>query len=225
MVTHAQIGTVIPNPRFNFHTSHISPIPKSPTIALFDPNWRVAMYDEYNALVKNNTWILVPKPPNANVFSLCGCLDISIMLVDLRVGTRLDLLPMAALTGMFMSQNKCTLELLDKDHMANCNPTRMPIDTESKLDSNGDLIFDPTLYRSLEGVSQDAKRITQLVETIRVNGCWETQYTEFESDDNEVTVADIAVPYERMKHLLYEPLNFEGYMSAIEKDGEKYQDT
>ncbi|GJZ62271.1 ribonuclease H-like domain-containing protein [Tanacetum coccineum] len=25
------------------------------------------MYDEYNTLVKNSTWILVPKPPNANV--------------------------------------------------------------------------------------------------------------------------------------------------------------
>ncbi|GJY20784.1 ribonuclease H-like domain-containing protein [Tanacetum coccineum] len=47
--------------------SHVSPLPKSPSIALSDPNWRIAMYDEYNALVKNNTWILVPKPPNANV--------------------------------------------------------------------------------------------------------------------------------------------------------------
>nr|GFA42266.1 ribonuclease H-like domain-containing protein [Tanacetum cinerariifolium] len=28
---------------------------------------RVAMYDEYNALVKNSTWMLVSKPPNANV--------------------------------------------------------------------------------------------------------------------------------------------------------------
>ncbi|GJY75003.1 ribonuclease H-like domain-containing protein [Tanacetum coccineum] len=68
--TRAQVGTVKPNPRFNFHTSHISPLPKSPSISLYDPNWRVAMYDEYNALVKNNTWILVPKPPNANVVGI-----------------------------------------------------------------------------------------------------------------------------------------------------------
>ncbi|GKC97783.1 ribonuclease H-like domain-containing protein [Tanacetum coccineum] len=67
MVMRAQIGTVKPNPRFNFHMSHISPLLKSPSIALSDPNWRVAMYDEYNALVKNNTWIPVPTPPNANV--------------------------------------------------------------------------------------------------------------------------------------------------------------
>nr|GEY63886.1 ribonuclease H-like domain-containing protein [Tanacetum cinerariifolium] len=32
-----------------------------------DPNWLAAMYDEYNALVKNITWMLVQKPPNANV--------------------------------------------------------------------------------------------------------------------------------------------------------------
>lgn len=38
-------------------------------------------------------------------------------------------------------------------------------------------------------------RITQLVETVQVNGCWETQHKEFDMDDNEVTVADIAVPY------------------------------
>nr|GFA22461.1 ribonuclease H-like domain-containing protein [Tanacetum cinerariifolium] len=50
--------------------SHIYPLPKSPSIALSDPNWRAAMYDEYNALVKNSNWMLVPKPPNANVVSI-----------------------------------------------------------------------------------------------------------------------------------------------------------
>ncbi|GKE80340.1 ribonuclease H-like domain-containing protein, partial [Tanacetum coccineum] len=43
------------------------PLPKSPSISLSDPHWRDAMYDEYNALIKNGTWILVPKPPNVNV--------------------------------------------------------------------------------------------------------------------------------------------------------------
>ncbi|GKD30348.1 ribonuclease H-like domain-containing protein [Tanacetum coccineum] len=67
MFTYAQVGTVKPNSHFNFHMSHISPLPKSPSIALSDPNWRAAMYAEYNALVKNSTWMLVLKPPNANV--------------------------------------------------------------------------------------------------------------------------------------------------------------
>ncbi|GJU76796.1 ribonuclease H-like domain-containing protein [Tanacetum coccineum] len=75
MVTRVQVGTVKPNPRFHGHTSYISlisPIPKSPSVALSDPNCRDAMYDEYNALIKNNTWVLVPKPPNVNVvWSMC----------------------------------------------------------------------------------------------------------------------------------------------------------
>ncbi|GJY77346.1 ribonuclease H-like domain-containing protein [Tanacetum coccineum] len=32
-----------------------------------DPNWCNAMYDEYNALVKNGTWILVPRPSDVNL--------------------------------------------------------------------------------------------------------------------------------------------------------------
>nr|GEW47977.1 ribonuclease H-like domain-containing protein [Tanacetum cinerariifolium] len=39
---------------------------KSPSVALSDPYWRDTMYDEYNALIKNGTWILVPKPTNVN---------------------------------------------------------------------------------------------------------------------------------------------------------------
>nr|GEV90483.1 ribonuclease H-like domain-containing protein [Tanacetum cinerariifolium] len=36
--------------------------------------------------------------------------------------------------------------------MATCNPSRTPIDTESKLKSDGDSVSDPTVYRSLAGV-------------------------------------------------------------------------
>nr|GEZ81609.1 ribonuclease H-like domain-containing protein [Tanacetum cinerariifolium] len=54
-------------------------------------------------------------------------------------------------TSMFLSQKKYALELLDRPHMANYNPTRMPVDTESKLGYDDDLISDPTLYRSLAG--------------------------------------------------------------------------
>ncbi|GJW02424.1 ribonuclease H-like domain-containing protein [Tanacetum coccineum] len=47
--------------------SHISPVPKSPSLALSNPHWRNAMYDEYNALIKNGTWVLVPRPFGANI--------------------------------------------------------------------------------------------------------------------------------------------------------------
>ncbi|GJS40205.1 ribonuclease H-like domain-containing protein [Tanacetum coccineum] len=44
---------------------------------------------------------------------------------------------------------KYALEILDMAHMANYNPSRTPVDTESKLVRDGDSICDPTLYRSL----------------------------------------------------------------------------
>nr|GEZ74262.1 hypothetical protein [Tanacetum cinerariifolium] len=39
MITRLQVGTFKPNPWFHGHTSHISPIPKSPSVALSDPHW------------------------------------------------------------------------------------------------------------------------------------------------------------------------------------------
>ncbi|GJV60247.1 ribonuclease H-like domain-containing protein [Tanacetum coccineum] len=51
--------------------------------------------------------------------------------------------------GMFLSQKKYDVEILERAYMINCNPSRTLIDTESKLGSGGDQVFDPTLYRSL----------------------------------------------------------------------------
>ncbi|GJZ08667.1 ribonuclease H-like domain-containing protein [Tanacetum coccineum] len=53
-----------------FNLTRVRPchtIPKSYPIAFRDPNWYRAMLDEYTALIKNNTWILVPRPPDANI--------------------------------------------------------------------------------------------------------------------------------------------------------------
>ncbi|GKA80033.1 ribonuclease H-like domain-containing protein [Tanacetum coccineum] len=44
-----------------------SPLPRSHVHALRDPNWNEAMLDEYNALITNGTWDLVPRPANVNV--------------------------------------------------------------------------------------------------------------------------------------------------------------
>nr|GEZ27221.1 hypothetical protein [Tanacetum cinerariifolium] len=38
---------------------------------------------------------------------------------------------------------------LQRAHMANCNPTQTSVDTESKLDTEGDPVSDPSLYCSL----------------------------------------------------------------------------
>ncbi|GJR90468.1 ribonuclease H-like domain-containing protein [Tanacetum coccineum] len=52
-------------------------------------------------------------------------------------------------TCLFLSQRKYALQLLERAHMVNCNPSRTPVDTESKLGPNGIPVQDPTMYRSL----------------------------------------------------------------------------
>ncbi|GKE57481.1 ribonuclease H-like domain-containing protein [Tanacetum coccineum] len=51
----------------NCHVTTTSPLPRSHVHALQDPNWKEAMLDEYNALITNGTWVLVPHPANVNV--------------------------------------------------------------------------------------------------------------------------------------------------------------
>ena len=58
-LTRLQIGTIQP--------LVASPIPSNYRSALADSNWRAAMADEYQALMDNGTWRLVPRPSGANV--------------------------------------------------------------------------------------------------------------------------------------------------------------
>jgi len=67
--TRSHHGNFKPNQKYiNLHTEVTkSPLPRNPVLALKDPNWKMAMDDEYNALIQNKTWDLVPRPPDANV--------------------------------------------------------------------------------------------------------------------------------------------------------------
>ncbi|GJX35698.1 ribonuclease H-like domain-containing protein [Tanacetum coccineum] len=56
--------------------------------------------------------------------------------------------------GMFLSQKKYAVEILERACMVHCNPSRTHVDTESKLGIIGDVVSDPTLYRSLAGSLQ-----------------------------------------------------------------------
>nr|GEV07621.1 ribonuclease H-like domain-containing protein [Tanacetum cinerariifolium] len=57
-------------------------------------------------------------------------------------------------SGMFLSHCKYAMEILERGHMVCCNPSRTPVDTESKLGDGGTSVVDPTLYRSLAGSLQ-----------------------------------------------------------------------
>ncbi|GKE11083.1 ribonuclease H-like domain-containing protein [Tanacetum coccineum] len=54
-------------------------------------------------------------------------------------------------------------QLLERAHMSNCNATRTPVDTESKLGYDGDPVSDPTLYRSLEVTRTDISYVVQQI--------------------------------------------------------------
>ncbi|KAK2361886.1 hypothetical protein QL285_086993 [Trifolium repens] len=71
-VTRSLHGIYKPNPRYTSDQTHHttitkSPLPRNPLAALRDPNWKLAMDDEFNALIKNKTWDLVPRPNDVNI--------------------------------------------------------------------------------------------------------------------------------------------------------------
>nr|GFA54794.1 ribonuclease H-like domain-containing protein [Tanacetum cinerariifolium] len=171
------------------------------------PAWTHTMVTRFQR-VKNGTWILVPRPTDANLaprawfqrfagyatragFSPSRC-DSSLFIytqgsqvaylliyVDDIILTasspvllqqivdslhkEFDMTDLEALnyflgiyavrhpTGLFLSRKKYALQLLERAHMANCNPSRTPVDTNSKLGPNDVPVQDSTLYRSLAG--------------------------------------------------------------------------
>nr|GEV25973.1 ribonuclease H-like domain-containing protein [Tanacetum cinerariifolium] len=269
MITRSQSGILKPIDRLSLNTFLISPIPKNPFDTLKDPQWCNAMYDEYNTLVKNDTWLLVPRPAGVNMvrsmwlfkhkfhddgtlsrykarlvangssqqlgvdfdeaFSpvvkpatirtvlslvvsrkwpihqldvknafLNGDLSETVYIhqppgfVDVRQGPQVaylllyvddiiltassttllqqlidslhrefDMTNLGALnyffgisairhsTGLFLSQRKYDVQLFERTHMVNCNPSQTPVDTEFKLGPDGVSVQDPTMYRSL----------------------------------------------------------------------------
>ncbi|GKE20971.1 ribonuclease H-like domain-containing protein, partial [Tanacetum coccineum] len=234
MVTRSQSGIVKPIDRLSLITSSISPILKSSFLALKDPHWSSAMYDEYNALVKMVLGFLYPGhhwskarlvangsslvltlmrhsvqllsqpsferflvlsyPVSGSFTNLmlrmnfltvidslhasapCGLQvmplgqDFLTFAAILRSSSPIllqqivdslhkefDMTDLGALnyflgisatrhsTGLFLSQKKYALQLLERAHMVHCNPSRTPVDTESKLGQEGVPVQDSTL--------------------------------------------------------------------------------
>jgi histone deacetylase 1/2 len=72
VVTRSKAGIYKLNPKyahFASTTTTLSPIPRSVREALKDDNWRRAMQEEYDALNRNKTWTLVPRPAGAQVIT------------------------------------------------------------------------------------------------------------------------------------------------------------
>ncbi|GKB32478.1 ribonuclease H-like domain-containing protein [Tanacetum coccineum] len=67
MVTRFRVGSNRPTKRLNLYVSTISPLPKSYFDAFNDPIWQNVINYGYNALIKNNTWTLMPRPADENI--------------------------------------------------------------------------------------------------------------------------------------------------------------
>ena len=161
MRTRSQHGIVKPRTLFNLHTSThqtISHLPTNPIDALIDPNWKMAMKDEYYALIENKMWELVPRPSNANVIRSLWIFrhkkksDGSFERYKARlVGNGAN----QHTSGLFLSQRKYAEEIIERAGMSSCKPSPTPVDTKAKLSgSSGNPYHDPTEYRSLAGTLQ-----------------------------------------------------------------------
>ncbi|GKB63106.1 ribonuclease H-like domain-containing protein [Tanacetum coccineum] len=162
MVMYFRVVTHRPTEPLNLHVPSIFRLPKSYHDAFNDPNWQNAMRDEYTALIKNKTWTLVPRPPDTNIVrwsdTTCYCMLVILFSQLLSESllqqiirslhqefAMIDLGPLNYFLGisvtrdssrLFLSQKKYAIEILDRAHMDNCNPSQTPIDTESKLGSD-----------------------------------------------------------------------------------------
>lgn len=67
MITRAKASIFKPKA---FLSAHNNLEPSTTEEALSDPKWKKAMQAEYNALIKNNTWNLVPM---SSELKLVGC--------------------------------------------------------------------------------------------------------------------------------------------------------
>jgi hypothetical protein len=81
VITRARTGVRRPSTRYpsteyicaastSAPSSALSPVPTSARAALRDPHWHAAMQEEFDALQRNQTWALVPRPPCANVITV-----------------------------------------------------------------------------------------------------------------------------------------------------------
>jgi histone deacetylase 1/2 len=57
-------------------------------------------------------------------------------------------------SGLFLSQRQYILDILSRAGMLDCQPSRTPVDTSSKLSAEGEPFSDAPLYRTISGALQ-----------------------------------------------------------------------
>ncbi|GJZ23234.1 ribonuclease H-like domain-containing protein [Tanacetum coccineum] len=172
MVTRAKAGIFKPLERMNCHVTTTSPLPRSHVHALRDPHWKEAMLININLssapLSKRSLYGLKQAPrawfqrfasyatrvgfqhtsSSAFLQRIITSLHSEFAMTDLgSLNYFLGISAQRSATALFLSQSKFAEEILERAHMQNCNPCRTPVDTESKLGSDGD----PRILRYVRG--------------------------------------------------------------------------
>ncbi|GJY57316.1 ribonuclease H-like domain-containing protein [Tanacetum coccineum] len=94
-------------------------------------------------------------------------------------------------TCLILSQRKYALQLLERAHMVNCNPSRTLVDTESKMGPDRVPVQDPTLYRSLHLYASSTTSLVGYTDADWA-GCPSTRSAEAEYRGIANVVAEIA---------------------------------
>ncbi|GKC99658.1 integrase [Tanacetum coccineum] len=126
---------------------------------------RQAMKEEYDALMKNETWSIVPRASNTNVvdgnnkgtinniISQLGSIFVLKDLGPLNYFLGIEIVP--HVYDILLSQKKYILELLQSGGLSNCNPVSSPMVTSSSLClDNGTAFSNPVKYRQVVGSLQ-----------------------------------------------------------------------
>ncbi|GJU95104.1 ribonuclease H-like domain-containing protein [Tanacetum coccineum] len=170
MVTRFRVGTNRLTQRLNLHVSSVSPLPNSYTDAFNDPNWQNLFHHKYLAdetLSRYKARLVANGSIQFGYFSAladssaecqeclltCGLFMGSSKPFGLGFSDLHLILLDAAIISSLIRNVKYAIEILERAHMANCNPSRTHVDNESKLGYDGE--SDHTLYRSLAGSLQE----------------------------------------------------------------------
>ncbi|GJV29331.1 ribonuclease H-like domain-containing protein [Tanacetum coccineum] len=179
MVTQNQNGIRKTIQHLYLHVSHISALSKSLSHSLSNPHSQDAMCDEYNALIEYGTWVLVPRPPSADIlgidcdgtfslvvkpttictiFSLALIIHWHVLLLDIKKtfldGDLSETMYIHQPPGFVDPRINILWSFLNEQV---CSTAILPIhvDTESKLGPDWTPISNSTLYRSLAGGPHD----------------------------------------------------------------------